>query len=203
MRLILVGVAMIIVARAGSVSAVLLNKGSPPGIQRSISFRLLNKSGFLGIQQSLTYVSPRKNRTGNSACRRYTGASSITMMPEGPEVRTIVDQLQGAVGKRLVDVRFLSGRYARHGKPENFHAFAKTMTPVFQPHSHKPETVDIIKEWKCKGKFMYIKLDDGSPASKLKKHDHEDFQRSIWVTLGMTGQFVNEEIHLQDPRFAR
>jgi formamidopyrimidine-DNA glycosylase len=33
------------------------------------------------------------------------------MMPEGPEVRTLVDQLQPLVGLELVDFRVTSGRY--------------------------------------------------------------------------------------------
>lgn len=126
-------------------------------------------------------------------------------MPEGPEVRTVVDQLQkgGAIGRRLVDIQFLSGRYVRHGRPVGFEAFARTMTPWFQPHN-APElsaiSVDIIQDWNATGKFIYICLDDGSnPPSE----NRDDFQRSIWITLGMSGQFVNENIHQQDPRFAR
>lgn len=131
--------------------------------------------------------------------RSLANQSRIIMMPEGPEVRTLVDQLQGGVGRRLTDIQFLSGRYIRHGRPDGFEAFAKTMTPTFQPHHPEPQFIDIIKEWNAKGKFIYIKLDDeaNSPA------ENNDFLRSIWITLGMTGQFVNEQIHLQDPRFAR
>ena len=76
------------------------------------------------------------------------------MMPEGPEVRTLVDQLQGAVGSRLLDVHFLSGRYVRHEKPDGFAAFAKTMTPYNKKNA--AEEVDIIQEWNAKGKFIYI-----------------------------------------------
>ena len=177
MRLIEIALSMLFLGHSGSVSAF-----------------VLNRNGFLGTQQSLKYVWNRKSSRFSASC--------ITMMPEGPEVRTIVDQLQGAVGKRLVDIRFLSGRYVRNGKPDNFHAFAKTMTPVFQPHSNIPDATDIIKEWKNKGKFMYIILDSGM-MSRQQNHDTEDFQRSIWITLGMTGQFVNEEVHQKDLRFAR
>jgi formamidopyrimidine-DNA glycosylase len=133
--------------------------------------------------------------------RSLARQSAIRMMPEGPEVRTIVDQLQGGVGRRLVDIQFLSGRYIRHGRPDGFEAFSKTITPTtFQPpHNPTPAFVDIIQEWRAKGKFIYITLDDGSDPPE----DADDFQRSIWVTLGMTGQFVNEQIHQEDPRFAR
>lgn len=36
-------------------------------------------------------------------------------MPEGPEVRVLVDQLQPAVGMRLVNFHFMSGRYMNKG----------------------------------------------------------------------------------------
>ena len=150
------------------------------------------RSGFLGLRQSMQY----KWR------RHYATKTRITMMPEGPEVRTFVDQLQGGVGKRLVDIRFLSGRYVRNGKPDSFQAFAKTMSPTFQPHSQSPQETDIIQSWNAKGKFMYIVLDDGSNMNPRKRRS-DDFQRSIWITLGMTGQFVNEQVHQQDPRFVR
>ncbi len=137
-----------------------------------------------------------------------------TMMPEGPEVRTLVDQLQPAVGKRLTDFQFLSGRYVRGARPRGFEAFAKTITPIAlsecsdggggsggdntistinhdddnsEPH---PNDVDIIKALKCKGKFIYMILDEGNAAIT---GEDSDYQRSIWITLGMTGRFVNEE----------
>lgn len=125
-------------------------------------------------------------------------------MPEGPEVRTVVDQLRdgGAIGRRLVDIQFLSGRYVRHGRPKGFEDFAKTMTPWFQPHNAvelSKKKVDIVQDWNAKGKFIYILLDDGSGPPE----DNTDYQRSIWITLGMSGQFVNEGVHREDPRFAR
>jgi len=129
--------------------------------------------------------------------RTIATRSSITMMPEGPEVRTLVDQLQGAVGSRLLDIHFLSGRYVRHGKPDGFEAFAKTMTPYNKKNA--AEDVDIIKEWNTKGKFIYIVLDQGAKQPA----DATDFHRSIWITLGMSGRFLNEERHMADPRHAR
>jgi formamidopyrimidine-DNA glycosylase len=116
------------------------------------------------------------------------------MMPEGPEVRNVVDQLQGGVGKRLVDIKFVSGRYTKHGRPGGFQDFATTMTPS------SSELIDTVEEWNCKGKFIYLVLDEGG---KHTDKNNTDFCRSIWVTLGMTGQFVNEQIHEQDPRFCR
>eukprot|EP00804_Cyclotella_cryptica_P019782 CCRYP_009679-RA/>CCRYP_009679-RA protein AED:0.03 eAED:0.03 QI:31/1/1/1/1/1/3/1167/411 len=165
--------------------------------------------------------------------QRYS-RQPITMMPEGPEVRTLVDQLQPAVGMRLVDFRFLSGRYVRHGRPAGFQAFARTMTPLdaakvrdgkaiihhsaggshnsnngggdnvgpySATHSNdgnegdgRNEAIDVITSLKCKGKFIYLTLDGGG----MNPHENangttEDYKRSIWVTLGMTGRFVNED----------
>ena len=102
--------------------------------------------------------------------------SIITMMPEGPEVKNLVDQLQGGVGKRLVDFRFLSGRYVRNGKPDGFREFAATMTPYSE--SNKNEPVDVITSWQAKGKFIYIILDNGKRQTALEAMN-EDFQRSM------------------------
>lgn len=149
-------------------------------------------------------------------------------MPEGPEVRTLVDQLQDGIGKRLVDIQFLSGRYLNQ-RPIGFQEFASTMTPLLRsPHDYsntipsatdigsgKSKTVDTIIDWNCKGKFIYILLDDGATTAGTgagvnnddKQDDDDvqdenenekegnDYQRSIWITLGMTGRFVNENKH--------
>jgi hypothetical protein len=94
----------------------------------------------------------------------------MIMMPEGPEVPTVVDQLQGGVGRRLVDLQFLSGRYVRNGKPPTFGGFAHTMTKYDAPGV--PRNVDIIQEWSCKGKFIYLVLDKGAaPADGMKISD--------------------------------
>lgn len=140
----------------------------------------------------------------SSQTRRFVRPSCLHMMPEGPEVRTLVEQLRhdGAIGRRLVDIQFLSGRYVRHGRPKGFEDFAKTMMPWSQPHNAaklSEQSVDMIRDWNAKGKFIYILLDEGSNPPE----DKEDYQRSIWITLGMSGQFVNEGIHREDPRFAR
>jgi uracil-DNA glycosylase len=108
----------------------------------------------------------------------------MTMMPEGPEVRTLADQLRPAIGRRLVKVEFVSGRYSLE-KP---------------PTGYDPEFFDntIVTEWNCKGKFMYVQLrSDNSPIIKAADHhvDDEDYQLSIWITLGMTGRFLNEAAH--------
>lgn len=125
-----------------------------------------------------------------------TFRSQIYMMPEGPEVRTLVDQLQGGVGKRLVNLQVLSGRYRQNGPPDGFAEFASTITRYIP--GEEIENVDIIKEWNCKGKFIYIVLDDGK-----QKNQDPSFQRSIFVTLGMTGKFVSEKVNEQDSKFTR
>ena len=149
------------------------------------------------------------------------------MMPEGPEVRTLVDQLQPAVGMRLTELRFLSGRYVRHGRPKGFDDFRKTMTPFdrtalgrskvyettrengVEDSSNDEEgdllaraltatsnqEIDIVTEWNAKGKFIYMILDDGNPDAVTGDGgvvDSNDYLRSIWITLGMSGRFVSD-----------
>ena len=144
-----------------------------------------------------------------------TRRSTPTMMPEGPEVRTLVDQLQPAVGMRLVDFQFLSGRYVRNGRPKGFESFARSMTPLTKREKHNAEVdgngggenirksnnmhddgdnegvggTDIVRILSCKGKFIYLILDEG----EYDAGSENDYQRSIWITLGMTGRFVSEE----------
>mmetsp|Transcript_23023 Transcript_23023/g.37907 ORF Transcript_23023/g.37907 Transcript_23023/m.37907 type:complete len:669 (-) Transcript_23023:31-2037(-) len=183
---------------------------------------LLTVVGSL-IPSSSALALPLLRMTCNYSYQRTlsTRRTVPTMMPEGPEVRTLVDQLQPAVGKRLIDFQFLSGRYVRGARPRGFESFAKTITPIalsecsdegggnsggnaISTTSHDDEdsepqqydNVDIIKSLNCKGKFIYIILDEGDAATTDKD---PDYQRSIWITLGMTGRFVNEE-HVNRPR---
>jgi uracil-DNA glycosylase len=127
------------------------------------------------------------------------------MMPEGPEVRTVCDQLQGGIGKRLIGVEFITGRYTRHGPPDGYDDFVASMTPSAASDddddlSRSTSTqTDLITDWNCKGKFMYVTLDNGAKAP----NNNPDWQRSIWITLGMTGRFVNEQAHARDNRNAR
>lgn len=136
-------------------------------------------------------------------------------MPEGPEVRAIVKELQaGAMGQRFMQWTGVSGRYVKNGPPDGYQAFASTLTPASSPNNNTTKTttssststsVDLVKDWNCKGKFIYILLDDNnkdddSNAALLLRERHNgssnndwgDFQRSIWITLGMTGQFLSE-----------
>ena len=134
-----------------------------------------------------------------------TRRSSIVMMPEGPEVRILIDQLQPAVGMRLANFKFLSGRYVTHGRPTGYDNFAKTMTPYSGNSEHETNdadtNIDIITKISCKGKFIYIVLDQ--EKEKMRQHNdiiYSDYQRSVWITLGMTGQFVNEKEVDQKPK---
>lgn len=165
---------------------------------------------------AMSFVHCSWRKTCNSALRAarptkrrpYSSyRTPIVMMPEGPEVRVLVDNLQAAIGRRLVDIQFQSGRYAdRIGgdPPEGLAAFRSTMTHV--PPSDDANAaedlsaVDVILDWKCKGKFQYIILDDGS---SLAAANQTDFQRSIWITLGMTGRLVNEAEHKRNNRHSR
>ena len=143
--------------------------------------------------------------------RTMSTSSRIVMMPEGPEVRTLVDQLQGGVGRRLVNMRFLSGRYVRHGPPEGLHEFAATMTKFDPVREGVPaKAVDVIQDWNCKGKFIYILFDNGTRMPQETNRSmpilttvDPDFQRSMWITLGMSGRFVSETAHRADSRHAR
>lgn len=119
---------------------------------------------------------------------------------------------------RLVDIQFLSGRYVRHGRPKGFESFAQTMTPWVgkkfetennsggngggenlqkasdmydEDGSENDDRIDVIKDFACKGKFIYLTLDEGAKANHSESDN--DYQRSIWITLGMTGRFSNEE----------
>lgn len=174
-------------------------------VRTRVSSLALSQSSTLNRRFRHTSFTGTKWRLRAAPTKRFfVRPSTVHMMPEGPEVRTVVDQLRGggAIGRRLVDIQFLSGRYVRHGRPKGFDEFAKTMTPWFQPHNAAQlagQSVDIIQDWNAKGKFIYLLLDNG----KNPPDEGDDYQRSIWITLGMSGHLVNEGIHRQDPRYAR
>jgi formamidopyrimidine-DNA glycosylase len=56
----------------------------------------------------------------------------------------------------------------------------------------KLDVVDVVTSLECKGKFIYLTLDRG--RNETANTTTDDYKRSIWITLGMTGQFVNEDI---------
>jgi hypothetical protein len=139
-------------------------------MREAVGYHLL--SSFLGASLKKWNKLPR--RTASKSARAILTRTVITMMPEGPEVRTLVDQLQGGVGRRLLDFKFVSGRYVRGDKPDGFHEFASTMTPYSELDGKA--SVDIITSWKAKGKFIYICLDDGANDTETQ---NDDFQRSM------------------------
>ena len=89
-------------------------------------------------------------------------------MPEGPECHHICDILKSRlVGKTIICVEVLSGRYVRHGDPEGW--------SLLEGSFH------YIRDIGVKGKFIYFVLGD---------------EISIFNTLGMTGQWCSEyDIH--------
>ncbi len=52
--------------------------------------------------------------------------------------------------------------------------------------------VDTITSWNAKGKFIWLTLDNGLVN---KNESDDDFLRSIWITLGMSGRFVSSPFH--------
>tara|TARA_B100001063_G_C16778516_1_gene568173 strand:+ start:14573 stop:15391 length:819 start_codon:yes stop_codon:yes gene_type:complete len=93
---------------------------------------------------------------------------SITIsMPEGPEVKHVVDQLNKYVTDNVCiieGIKINSGRYLRHGPPEGFD---KIKFPC------------LLKSVHCKGKFIWFQFDNFT----------------MWNTLGMSGQwgFIKEK----------
>jgi len=106
------------------------------------------------------------------------------MMPEGPEVRTVVDQLQDAVGQRLIDWKFVSGRY-RKEIPQGWNAFEDRLLKTGGA---------TITKFRCKGKFIYITL-ESLEGDEDSGYDQDSKDPSVWITLGMTGKFMSETAH--------
>lgn len=80
-------------------------------------------------------------------------------MPEGPEVKNMILQLSKIIkNKQLNTIIINSGRYSKKS-PVGFNDFIKQLPS---------KIIDV----NCKGKFIYIELDNGY---------------KIWNTLGMTG----------------
>ena len=163
-----------------------------------MSTLMIHQASSLQIWSGL--VTPKASLRGSvvrSTLRPFsTRRSNIVMMPEGPEVKILIDQLQPAVGMRLTNLKFLSGRYMTHGRPTGYEEFGKTMTPyngISKHETNDADTIDVITKLSCKGKFIYIVLDQEKDIMREDNKTGNDFQRSIWITLGMTGQFVNEE----------
>lgn len=85
--------------------------------------------------------------------KRSFTRSTLFMMPEGPEVRSLVDSISDSFSNRLEgskwqlsDAKIISGRYSR-AAPENWDEMI-TRLPAE------------IKQIKCKGKFIYFQCGD-------------------------------------------
>jgi len=81
-------------------------------------------------------------------------------VPEGPEVKRIVDRLQEElVGQTLIDINIISGRYEKHGTPQGYADLVERLPAK-------------ITDVQCKGKFIFMRLNN---------------RFSMWNTLGMSG----------------
>lgn len=78
-------------------------------------------------------------------------------MPEGPEVKSMVNKLETFINSTLKEIKIISGRYIHHGPPKNFDSLKLPL-----------KIIDI----KTHGKFTIINL------------NHTIY---IYITLGMTG----------------
>lgn len=107
-------------------------------------------------------------RTG---IKRYLHKSLVVMMPEGPEVKSMVDEINYRLGLShseestntwyISDISIVSGRYLNKSM-ENF----PTLLSVLPLKLHKIH---------CKGKFIYFLLSNSY---------------SLWSTLGLTGGWM-------------
>ena len=84
-------------------------------------------------------------------------------MPEGPEVRKVVDFLSRFDGQFLHDIEIISGRYSRHGPFTGYYKLQETLP------------LKIINV-NCQGKFIYFYFENDA---------------SLWCTLGMSGAWLN------------
>ena len=162
------------------------------GNQSAYAMSVLGSKSMYRLQNRVFRITTTKTNIINthqkSNGRWISHRTTPTMMPEGPEVRTLVDQLQPAVGMKLEKLEFLSGRYIRHGPPAGYQEFLNSL----------PLTV---KKWDAKGKFIYMLLhndnkdNNGDAIIMTSDNDKDDDvkERSIWITLGMSGQFLNEK----------
>lgn len=92
-------------------------------------------------------------------------------MPEGPEVKRLVHQLEKPMfGQTLESIEVLSGRYAKHGDPSGLEDFRKML----------PAKIRYVK---CKGKFIYLGV----------SNDETQEVGYVWNTLGMSGGWSLEE----------
>lgn len=83
-------------------------------------------------------------------------------MPEGPEIKSMVDNIDGYIGTTLKKIDFVSGRYVHHGPPKNF-------SDLKLPQK--------IKDIYAHGKFIIIELEK---------------DQYLYLTMGMSGYLDTE-----------
>lgn len=90
-------------------------------------------------------------------------------MPEGPEVKLICDQLNGAIQNcEIISLSILGGRYQRHGPPAQWSNLVDSL----------PIKINSVK---CKGKLIYFDL--GEDSNKMY----------LINTLGMSGSWKHDK----------
>lgn len=91
-------------------------------------------------------------------------------MPEGPEVRLVTDELaKRLVGKYLMNINILGGRYKKHGPPKNYQKMIELL----------PLKIQSINAY---GKFIWWEF--------------TNTDLTLWNTLGMSGWWqIKEENH--------
>jgi len=95
-------------------------------------------------------------------------------MPEGPEVKTITDELVKILSsKTLNKVEILGGRYKTNGAPQNYDLFLESL----------PMKITSIN---CKGKFIWFELEN---------------EWSIWNHLGMAAGWKLDKVKHSDVQF--
>ena len=99
--------------------------------------------------------------------RRHIHRCVLRMMPEGPEVRSLVESLQQCLTPSssfsLSGVKIVSGRY-EVSEPGGWDILQEALVAADKPK---------LEKIGCKGKFIYFKFTDP--------------ELSIWSTLGLTG----------------
>ncbi len=104
----------------------------------------------------------------------------LYIMPEGVEIKLQLEKLKNLKNQQIQSIEILSGRYTRHGDPQGFKEFKKSL----------PEIIQSIHQ---KGKFIYFKLSN---------------EWYILITLGMTGKIVihktpekHDHIQFKTPKY--
>jgi DNA-formamidopyrimidine glycosylase len=107
-------------------------------------------------------------------------------MPEGPEVSRMADEVRQVYLNKICNkIEIKSGKYTRHGLPDNFQKFQKSL----------PLT---LSEVNVHGKFVWFTWEKNN-----------EFTWNTWVQFGMTGYFCSSEYekssipHIRKPEEAQ